>query len=119
MLPMQMRAGVEYPHPHALFQLLLDASDDVIDHHTLVQTGEMGHDAHAHAAAASNAEMHDPDLPTYSDQIDVGANLAVLALLAALLTIPPAPTLGIWAQRPEWRGQIPALEPPPPRPSRC
>jgi hypothetical protein len=116
MLPMQMRAGVEYPHPHALYQLLLDASDGVIDHHAIESGDEATHHLHANSGAArASSDIRNPDLPTYSDQIEVSGSLAVLALLAALPTIPPTLAASIWPQRLEWRDRIPVLESPPPR----
>ena len=44
MLPVQMRAGSDRPHPHALFQLLLDARDGRIEHHEGQDEGAVSRD---------------------------------------------------------------------------
>jgi hypothetical protein len=109
LLPVQMRAGTDRPHPHSLFQLLLDVSDGKIDHHALDDPGHaVPHDDHEHAAGQ-------PDPPVYSDVMDVSASLAVLATIAALLAIPAATAARIWPTVMAWQGRIPTLEPPPPR----
>jgi hypothetical protein len=113
MLPVEMRAGTEHPHPHALFQLLLDASDGVFDHHQLTHDEDAA--AHDPFDTSGASDTHRPDVPTFGDTVQASGGLAVLLTLLTLLLLPPADTVRVWPTPPRWRGRIPALEPPPPR----
>ncbi len=109
LLPIQMRAGTQHPHPHALLQLVLDASDGALDHHTLGEAAASA--AHDHSAASD----HQPDIPTLSPSVSALGGLAILAALITSLMIPPRLAERTWPQLARWRGRFPALEPPPPR----
>jgi hypothetical protein len=116
MLPTELRAGTERPHPHSLFQLLIDASDGKIDHHAVDGPDVVNHHGgHAHEAQAMASESRQPDLPVYSDIIAVSASLAALATIVALLSVPAPAVVRIQLSARAWRDRIPALEPPPPR----
>jgi len=112
MLPVQMHAGTEQPHPHALVQLLLDASDGVIDHHVGYDEGAHLHDQRD-AVTAGGA--HRPDMPAVGDSIQTGGSLALLATLVIALLLSPAGSTRVWSAARQWHGRIPTLEPPPPR----
>ena len=109
LLPMQMRAGTADPHPHALLQLLLDARDGAIDHHT----GEehAGPDD-THAATSGS---HQPDLPTFNGVATASGSMALLVALVAMVVIPSLERNRFWPAPSRWPGRMPALEPPPPR----
>lgn len=55
LLPSVFRAGADFPHDHSLLQLLIDASDGVVDHH------------HVGAGAATTAATLDWLDPAVSD----------------------------------------------------
>ena len=107
LLPVQMRAGTEQPHPHALFQLLLDASDGAIDHH-------LGHDKDQ-LDAMSMSVAHHPDAPTFAASVQTASGLALLAMVVSVLLLPLVGRVRIWPPPGQWLGRIPILEPPPPR----
>jgi hypothetical protein len=112
LLPVQVRAGTEHPHPHSLFQLLLDASDGVIDHHAGTEE-----DAHFQDQldAGTTSSAHHPDAPDFGDLIQASGGLALLATLLIVLLLPAAGSAPIWPPSCRWQGRIPTMEPPPPR----
>jgi hypothetical protein len=80
LLPIEIRAGTERPHPHALFQVLLDASDGKIDHHADDASTRTHHlDGEEHEALPNASESRQPDVPIYSDVIAVSASLGAAA----------------------------------------
>jgi hypothetical protein len=101
LLPVQMRAGAEDAHPHAMLELLLDARDGVLDHH---------HDPHREADHHEGA----PDLPALG-KASLGASLAILAVLVPGMALPSARLNRSWPDSVAVNGHPPALEPPPPR----
>lgn len=113
LLPMQMRAGIAEPHPHALLQLLLDARDGALDHHA-VEHHEAGPEQ-SHAEHHSAHESFRSDLPTFDDSIVTAAGLVVLTVLLTALLLVPLGTQRIWSRPIGGRAYVPALEPPPPR----
>jgi hypothetical protein len=113
LLPIQMRAGTQHPHPHALLHLLLDASDGSFDHHTLGE--EPAAPTHDHGAAVAEAGGHQPDIPTLGTSVSALGGLAILAALVTFLMIPPPLAERLWLFAACWRGRFPGLEPPPPR----
>jgi hypothetical protein len=113
LLPIQLRAGAQHPHPHALLQLLVDMSDGSFDHHTLGE--EAASPPYDHAGATETAGTHQPDIPALGKSVSATGGLAVLAALVAALLIPPPPTARIWPHATPWRCRCPLLEPPPPR----
>jgi hypothetical protein len=113
LLPIQMRAGTQHPHPHALLHLLLDASDGSFDHHTLGEAAaSLPHD---HSGTVAEAGDQQPDIPTLGTSVSALGGLAILTALIASLMIPPRLAERIWLSPACWRGRFPALEPPPPR----
>jgi hypothetical protein len=112
MLPVQMRAGSDRPHPHALFQLLLDARDGRIEHHEGQDEGAVSRDLR-HTVAPRIT--HHPDLPAIGDSIQTGGSLALLATLVTALLLSPAGSTQVWPTPRPWHDRIPTLEPPPPR----
>jgi hypothetical protein len=113
LLPIQMRAGTQHPHPHALLQLVLDASDGSFDHHTLGEAAASP--AHDHSGEIAAADGHQPDVPTHAPSVSALGGLAILAALVTSLLIPPRLAERNWMQPARWRGRFPTLEPPPPR----
>jgi hypothetical protein len=112
LLPIQMRAGAQHPHPHALLHLLVDARDGVFDHHTL---GVAGSATHHDSEAADTAGAHNPDIPTVGQSISAAGGLVALAAVVAALVIPPPLAEAIWPRPVHWRNRLRAIEPPPPR----
>ncbi|MBA3451048.1 MAG: hypothetical protein H0T18_07545 [Chloroflexia bacterium] len=123
LLPMQMRAGADDPHPHALLQLLLDARDGAIDHHTGTGHDELRDDhepvrhsqepaADAHAPANG---VHEPDIPSFGDLTSAGGSMALLCAIVAFYTIPLPERARFWPAPARWKGWLPALDSPPPR----
>jgi hypothetical protein len=112
LLPIQMRAGTEYVHPHALLHLLLDAADDEIDHHQVAVTSDHGHGDH------SNHPQRDvtasPDLPTFASIQMAGGGLAVTLVSLALFFIASVQER-VWPRREVWSGRRVLPELPPPR----
>jgi hypothetical protein len=113
LLPIQMRAGAQHPHPHALLQLLVDMSDGSFDHHTFEEVAASP--PHDHAEATGAAGTHQPDIPTLGKSVSAAGGLAVLAALVTALLIPPPSAARIWPHLTSWRCRCPLLEPPPPR----
>ncbi|NKE12816.1 hypothetical protein FVP47_09520, partial [Mycobacterium tuberculosis] len=83
LLPIQMRAGTEYVHPHALLHLLLDASDHEIDHHHNAATPARGHGDHSDHAPRGEAAS--PDLPTIESIQMAAGGLAMTLVTFTLL----------------------------------
>jgi len=110
---MQMRAGTAYPHSHALLQLVLDAGDGTFDHHApgdgLTAT------THVHSEVSSGVDRSHPDIPTFGDSIYAGGGFAMLIAILTSLILPPPGAVRIWPYLRNWRGRLPALDPPPPR----
>lgn len=113
LLPIQMRAGTGYVHPHALLHLLLDASDGVIDHHLLGATGaDRAHPVEdEHAPRAGKAS---PDLPTF-ESIQMAAGGLAVTLVALVLLLLTSRQERVWPRREEWSGRRVLPELPPPR----
>jgi hypothetical protein len=106
-----MKAGANEAHPHALLQLLIDASDGAIDHHHA--DGDGRH--HAHAAACDADGQGGPDLPSFGDLLGFSGDLPLADAALALLWLPVSRGQAIWPSPGDWRESIPLLEPPPPR----
>lgn len=113
LLPIQMRAGAQAPHPHALLHLLLDASDGSFDHHTLDETASTV--SHDHVGAVTAADSHEPDVPDVGTSVSAAGGLAILAAIVTALTIPPRLAERSWLHPAHRRSRFLALEPPPPR----
>jgi hypothetical protein len=112
LLPIQMRAGTEYVHPHALLHLLLDASDHEIDHHHVAVMPTRGHGDHSdHAPRRESAS---PDLPTFESIQMAAGGLAVTLVTLALLLITSI-SERIWPRREAWNGCRVRPDLPPPR----
>jgi hypothetical protein len=112
LLPIQMRAGAQHPHPHALLHLLVDASDGAFDHHTL---GLASSPTHHDSEAVGTAVAHHPDIPTVGQSISAAGGLVALAAVVAALIIPPPVADPIWPRSVHWRDRLRTVEPPPPR----
>jgi len=112
MLPVQVRAGTEQSHPHALFQLLLDASDGVIDHHA-------GHDEDAfhldHQESYPRSTAQRLDVPMLDGTIQTGGSLALITALVTDVLLPLAGAERIWPPSRHWRERFSIPESPPPR----
>jgi hypothetical protein len=110
---MQMRAGIEQPHPHALLHLILDARDRSFDHHA-----ELNHEASHESSPGPHAGDHEsapPDLPAFGDTIVVSGGLAITAVLLTVLALSPSRARSDWPRPGGWMDHLTALEPPPPR----
>lgn len=111
LLPIQMRAGTDHVHPHALLHLLLDATDHEFDHHAAA-TPALGHGDHSDHAPRGEAAA--PDHPTFeSIQMAAGglaATLVTLVWFAIAYTRERA-----WPRREAWSGRRVRPDLPPPR----
>lgn len=108
LLPMQMRAGANDPHPHAMLHLLLDARDGTIDHHD-------GEPAAASAGHEDSASSRQPDVPaTESSYVTSGA-MAILAALLTMILLPATRRATNWPLAAPLVDWLPKLDPPPPR----
>lgn len=114
LLPIQMRAGAEQVHPHALLHLLLDAQDHVLDHHRQVapQAPAVGHGDHSDHAQRDESAL--PDLPTF-ESIQMAAGGLAVTLVALTLLIFALAYERIWPRRERWSGRRVLPELPPPR----
>jgi hypothetical protein len=112
LLPVQMRAGASEAHPHSLLQLLLDAGDGTIDHHTL-ESGIARADGHAAEEAAIC--LSDPDVPSVEDSGQLGGSLSMLSAIGPTLLLQARNGDPVWPMSRPWQACIPELEPPPPR----
>ena len=113
LLPIQMRAGAQHPHPHALLHLLVDASDGILGHHLLGEAAASP--SHGHSGAVTAAGAHQPDIPGLGTSVSAAGGLAILAALVTSLMIPPRLAMRTRLYPAPWRGRFPSLEPPPPR----
>ena len=114
LLPIQMRAGAEYVHPHALLHLLVDSGNHSIDHHQQpipVATDHVQGDHSDHVRRDENAA---PDLPTFESIQMAAGGLAVTLVVATLLLI-VSRRERIWPRREMWYGLRVLPEIPPPR----
>jgi hypothetical protein len=115
LLPIQMRAGTTYVHPHALLHLLLDAADNGIDHHHPATTPP----DHAHGGQGKSSRgtaTASPDLPTF-ESIQMAAGGLAVTLVALVLLLFTARQERVWPRREAWRDRRVLPELPPPR--RC
>lgn len=116
LLPMQMRAGAEYVHPHAVWQLLLAGGLD--HHHQPAEPAAEAHGDHGpHASEAtrsSNRDSASPDIPASGSTLIAAGGLAVslTPFLLLLLTSRGEP---IWPRWSVWFGLRVAPDLPPPR----
>ncbi|HET7094991.1 MAG TPA: hypothetical protein VFI22_15975 [Thermomicrobiales bacterium] len=105
MLPVDLRAGLELPHPHAIFQIILDAADGGLDHdHAALDQGYGAHHhEHDRETAMPARDGHSSDLRRVSD-----AGSCAESGLAA--TMPPMPlALSATARSPHCASPRPAL----------
>ena len=112
LLPIQMRAGTEYVHPHALLHLLLDASDQEIDHHHAA--GAETHASGEHGDHAPPGAAASPDLPTFASIQMAAGGLAVTLVTLTLLLLASSRER-VWPRDDEWRGRRVRPDFPPPR----
>lgn len=120
-LPVQYRGGADVAHPHAVFQLWLDAADGSTNHHGPAAT-EREHaadDGHPDAPARSVLAVEEsPDTPRLSEARPAVEGFALVltgaALLMALLLVR---STAAWSASPVWSGRLPNPETPPPRPA--
>ena len=115
LLPMQMRAGTDYVHPHALLHLLLDAHDSEVDHHHGSErqpAGQAGHGDHSNHAPRPEPAV--PDLPSFDSFQMAAGGLAVALVVVALLVITRVAER-VWPRRETWTGHRVLPELPPPR----
>jgi hypothetical protein len=108
LLPMQMRAGANDAHPHAMLHLLLDARDGVIDHHD-------GEPAAAHTGHEDSATRRQPDVPATASSYVTSGAMAILAALLTLILLPAIRRATNWALAAPLVDWLPTLDPPPPR----
>lgn len=113
LLPVQMRAGANDPHPHALLQLLLDASDGAIDHHADEPHVADAHSGHEGDHAAPRA--HDPDVPTFEEPASAASGGQMLATLVVLVIVPLPAYRQVWPAPSARAGRQLSPELPPPR----
>ena len=116
LLPIQMRAGTTYIHPHAFLHLLLDAGDGALDHHALPATMLADHATGEHDDHVRSDAQAAPDLPTFASIQMAAGGLAVTLVALVLLTF-VVMWERIWPRREVWRGVRTLPELPPPRPS--
>jgi hypothetical protein len=113
LLPIQMRAGTEVVHPHALLHLLLDASHNGIDHHRpATATPDLAHgDQDVHTR---RNEQDSPDLPTFAS-IQMAAGGLAVTLVSLLLFLIASMQERVRPRRAVWSGRRVLPELPPPR----
>lgn len=126
LLPSVFRAGADVPHDHSLLQLLLDASDGVIDHHHLgmgaATTASAGDwfDPAVSDAAGGSADTAGEQRPDVGErQESVPAASGVHLILSMLLFLPVIASLRRIDGEPSRRlsGCAPRVLLPPPRPA--
>lgn len=109
MLPVPMHTGAELPHQDAMVALILDANDGIIDHHIGVYLHE--------PRVGASLEQHG-ETPAFGNALHAqggGGIIALVILAMPLLLLPDGKRTPCWPrQHPGW-GNIPSLEPPPPR----
>lgn len=135
LMPVSYRAGTGVSHPHTIFQGLIDMVTGQPHHHHGDHDQALGNAKRAGAGTELNASrmsnqgqgsaerqdpnLSSPDMPTLlglSSPIDATASIHALgALVAAILSGSGA--RAIWGTVRTRSELIPALEPPPPRPS--
>ena len=113
LLPVQMRAGANDPHPHALLQVLLDARDGAIDHHADESHVAASHAEHDVGHPAPRA--YDPDVPTFEEPAPAASGGQMLAALVVLVFAPLPALRQVWPAPPARIGRTPPFDPPPPR----
>ncbi len=120
LLPMQMRAGADDPHPHALLQLILDARDGAVDHHAS-EDHEERHDDHAPGSGSHEPvdDVYVPDIASFGGLTSAGGSMALLFAIVAFYSIPTPERARIWPLLSLPGGWLPDLDPPPPRISRA
>lgn len=115
LLPMQMRAGAEYVHPHALWQLLMAGG---LDHHHQPEPAAAAHGDHGpHASASShsrNAPSASPDMPAAESTLMAAGGLA-MSLTPFLVLVLAWRGERIWPRSAAWSGLRVAPDLPPPR----
>lgn len=114
LLPIQMRAGTTYVHPHALLHLLLDAGDNVIDHHHLDAATAVHGSGGDHGDHPPRAQHASSDLPTL-ESIQMATGGLVVSLVTVALLLIRAAREHIWPLRVAWSGRQVRPERPPPR----
>jgi hypothetical protein len=113
LLPIQMRAGTEIVHPHALLHLLLDASENGIDHHH----PDSAAPDHAHGNQgdyAQGSEQASPDFPTF-ESIQMAAGGLAVTLVTLVLFFITSMQERVRPRREVWSGRRVLPEIPPPR----
>lgn len=116
LLPLQMRAGTTYVHPHSFLHLLLDGRDGVIDHHPQQATTVADHGPGDHGDHVRRDEQASPDRPTF-ESIQMATGGLAVTLVALVLFSFVAMWERIWPRREVWSGLRVLPELPPPRPS--
>ena len=112
MFPVEMRAGTERPHPHALLHLLVDASDGAIDHHALPNHPLPAIERENHE---TSPEKHPPDLPSTESSVTGGTGLVAIPALILQFLLMPGQVRRIWPHDRLRQGYLPPLETPPPQ----
>jgi hypothetical protein len=112
LLPMQMRAGTEHVHPHALLHLLMDAADSEIDHHANEEA--QGHGQSDHSGHPLRREAASPDFPTF-ESIQMAAGGLAVTLVTIVFLLMPSTRERVWPRREAWIGRRLRPELPPPR----
>jgi hypothetical protein len=112
LLPIQLRAGTEYVHPHALLHLLVDATDQEIDHHHTAASPAHGHGDHSDHAPRDAAVS--PDLPTF-ESIQMAAGGLAVTLVTLVLLLITSMQERVWPRREAWSGRRVRPDLPPPR----
>ena len=102
LLPVQMQAGGDEPHPHALLQLLLDAGDGSIDHHLADENPR--HGADENKAMADGAAPR-PDLPAIAEGA-MGAGIALLTAVILIFWVPDPTSQRAWSRPRRWRDSV-------------
>lgn len=132
-MPMSYRAGTAFSHPHAFFQVIIDAATGHSHHDADELVGgarpdhartfalfvppaiPLQHLGAGHDAAWSAGESPDtPALTAVSAPLEQAASIPALSLIILLLLAADR-RRSIWALVPVPRGAISFVEPPPPR----
>jgi hypothetical protein len=91
LLPVEYRAGAQQPHPHAILQLIWEASQGTPSHHiraamhpcaleTAARQARLL-DTSDHAAAVGHAGRYQPDVADTADSTRMSSTLLALALM--------------------------------------
>lgn len=128
--PVEYRAGADLPHPHAMIQLIYEASRGIpLHHHAVSYDRENQHTSmsmydppQGHAMSQTDALLAGMPIPGRDVAQQADASLAVVVKMFAALTpvviaLPPARISYRSQLRDilELRGIVTAPEPPPPR----